>query len=270
VRPNFTLTYGVAGTKPYFPDKPTANPRRVDNYNYATDIVPSPAAGRRARASTGISPATARQQVRGGIGCFSGRNPFVYLSNQYGNTGIEFRAVAASATTNNVAFSPIRHTSPSRWRAGTQRDRRRSIPTTSSRRSSAAILPTTAICRSASSATSSALLETVSDVNYSNLNLVQTAPASTDARSSPVRYRPQRRDPAPEHDKGDNWMITTQLERRFRRGWFARGAYSYGRSNSISDTTNSTRAPRGERLHAGDINDVPLCRLELRPEHRWF
>ena len=32
-----------------------------------------------------------RQQVRGGIGLFSGRTPYVWLSNQYGNTGIEFR-----------------------------------------------------------------------------------------------------------------------------------------------------------------------------------
>ena len=35
-----------------------------------------------------------REQVRGGIGLFSGRTPYVWLSNQYGNTGIEFRGCA--------------------------------------------------------------------------------------------------------------------------------------------------------------------------------
>ena len=34
------------------------------------------------------------EQVRGGIGLFSGRTPYVWLSNQYGNTGIEFRRLA--------------------------------------------------------------------------------------------------------------------------------------------------------------------------------
>ncbi len=65
-------------------------------YGYATDVVPddytlSPRAGFNWDLSGGGS---ARQQVRGSIGYFGGRTPYVWLSNQYGNTGIEFRRLA--------------------------------------------------------------------------------------------------------------------------------------------------------------------------------
>ena len=40
------------------------------------------------------------KQLRGGVGMFSGRTPYVWLANQYGNTGIEFQRIGAS---NNAA-----------------------------------------------------------------------------------------------------------------------------------------------------------------------
>src|SRR5262249_28458435 len=36
------------------------------------------------------------QQIRGGIGSFAGRTPYVWLSNQYGNTGVDFTALAVT------------------------------------------------------------------------------------------------------------------------------------------------------------------------------
>src|SRR5262249_40869169 len=36
------------------------------------------------------------QQIRGGIGSFAGRTPYVWLSNQYGNTGVDFTALAVN------------------------------------------------------------------------------------------------------------------------------------------------------------------------------
>ena len=42
-----------------------------------------------------------REQVRGGIGLFAGRTPYVWLSNQYGNTGIEFRRLSVGLNANN-------------------------------------------------------------------------------------------------------------------------------------------------------------------------
>ncbi len=66
-------------------------------------------------------------------------------------------------------------------------------------------------------------------------------------------------------------MMTGQLERRFSGGWFARGAYSYGRSNSISDTTNSTARSTWLNVYTpGNINDAPLAvsNFDLAPPRR--
>ena len=88
---NFSLTYGVRMDIPTFPDKPTANPVAEANFGYATDEVPggvlwSPRAG----FNYALGPNNT-EQIRGGFGLFSGRTPYVWLSNQFGNTGNEFR-----------------------------------------------------------------------------------------------------------------------------------------------------------------------------------
>ena len=107
VRPTFTLTYGIRWDKPHFPDTPTANPAAVASYGFRTDVVPSPQQwSPRAGFNWDLTRGNVRQQVRGGVGLFGGRNPFVYLSNQYGNTGIEFRRISLTFNAaNSVPFS---------------------------------------------------------------------------------------------------------------------------------------------------------------------
>ena len=100
-RTNLTLTYGVRADIPIFPDKPTANPLTVSSYGYRTDEVPSsvmwsPRVGFNYALSDNNT-----EQVRGGVGLFSGRTPYVWLSNQYGNTGIEFRRLSLAFNANN-------------------------------------------------------------------------------------------------------------------------------------------------------------------------
>ena len=41
------------------------------------------------------------EQVRGGVGIFAGRPPYVFISNQYGNTGVDFTRIGASFNANN-------------------------------------------------------------------------------------------------------------------------------------------------------------------------
>src|SRR4051794_17061246 len=106
---NFTLTYGIRVDVPHFPDTPLANPVTVADFNLRTDITPSPlswspragfnwALGRNSQGSH-------QSQVRGGIGLFSGRTPYVWLSNQYGNTGVQFTNLSTGfATANSFPF----------------------------------------------------------------------------------------------------------------------------------------------------------------------
>ena len=273
VNPKFTLTYGLRWDKPYFPDKPTANPASVANYNYATDIVPSPSSwSPRAGFNWDLSSDSLRQQVRGGIGLFSGRNPFVYLSNQYGNTGVEFRRLSLTFNTNNnVTFSPDPDNQPkSVGAAGTNEidviDPDYQFPSiirgnlAYDRDLFAGIIGNVEVLFS----------NTVNDVNYSNLNLVQTG-TRPDGRPVFGRVNTTFSDVIllRNTDEGDNWMVTTQLERRFNSGWFARGAYSYGRSNSVSDTTNSTARSTWLNVYTpGNINDAPLAVSNFDLRHR--
>ena len=49
------------------------------------------------------------QQIRGGVGMFAGRPPYVWISNQFGNTGIDFTRIGAATageptTQNRIPF----------------------------------------------------------------------------------------------------------------------------------------------------------------------
>ncbi len=89
IAPNVKLTYGLRIDVPYFPTKPAQNDS-VSYYfpGYSTTNVPS--------GNIMWSPRIGfnwdvlgehTTQVRGGIGVFAGRVPYVWMSNNYGNTG---------------------------------------------------------------------------------------------------------------------------------------------------------------------------------------
>jgi hypothetical protein len=274
VKPDLTLTYGVRFDKPVFPDTPTANPDAVNLFGYQTDIVPAPESwSPRAGFNWDLSGDGTRQQVRGGIGLFSGRNPYVYLSNQYGNTGNEFKRLnsgtfsstanfgfiadpynqnksGAGVSTNEIDVIDPDYQFPAMLRGNIAYDR--DLPY--------GLIGTFEFL----------FTDTVKDVNYTNLNLVQTGTRLdgrpifskvSSAYSDVIKLR--------NTDQGWSRQITAQLERRFRGGWFARGSYSYGRSKTISDTTNSTARSTWANVYtAGNINDPVLARSNYELGHR--
>ena len=92
VLPNLILTLGVRLDVPIINNTPTANPMVRDSiYGIKTDQAAS--------GNLLFSPRLGfnwdvfndkKTQVRGGIGLFSGRTPYVWISNQFSNTGMEF------------------------------------------------------------------------------------------------------------------------------------------------------------------------------------
>jgi hypothetical protein len=272
IRPSFTLTYGVRFDKPVFPDTPTANPASVANYGFRTDVVPSPGQWS-PRAGFNWDPGgETKQQVRGGVGLFSGRNPFVYLSNQYGNTGIEFRRLSLNFNANNaVPFSADPDSQPkSVGAAGTNEidvvDPDYQFPAivrgnlAYDRNLPWGLLGNVEVLFS----------DTVKDVTYRNLNLVQTA-TRPDGRPVFSRVNSTFSDVIllQNTSEGQSWVVTTQLERRFRGGWYSRGAYSYGRSESVTDTRNSTARSTWLNVYTpGDINNPPVAVSDFDVRHR--
>lgn len=91
ILPNLTLTLGVRLDTPIINDLPTANPLVEQVFGIKTDQVAS--------GNLMFSPRIGfnwdvynnkKTQVRGGIGIFSGRTPYVWISNQFSNSGIDF------------------------------------------------------------------------------------------------------------------------------------------------------------------------------------
>ncbi len=119
LEPNFNLTYGVRFEVPYFVGSGFAN-AEVDGLNFVdndgknTKLSTSQLPGARLMISPRIGfnydiKGDKTTQVRGGAGLFTGRPPFVFLSNQMGNNGV----LNGGVNTNNTAAFPFNPNTPS-------------------------------------------------------------------------------------------------------------------------------------------------------------
>lgn len=107
---NLKLTYGVRMDMPIYFDKPSANEtfnnsEIAKKYDVATNRMPkslplwAPRVGFRWNLD-----AERKALLRGGIGIFTGRVPFVWISNSFSNTGVE---MAQYSIKNGDKYSPI-------------------------------------------------------------------------------------------------------------------------------------------------------------------
>jgi len=104
VRDNLTLTWGLRADQLSLPDSPTFNPEVQAIYGLRTNDVPDSNLVISPRIGFNWDPKSdGKQQLRGGLGIFSGRTPYVWVSNQYGNTGIEFQRLRGFGT---FTFNP--------------------------------------------------------------------------------------------------------------------------------------------------------------------
>jgi hypothetical protein len=154
-RDNLTVTAGLRLDATRFPDKPALNDTVQKYYQRSTssvggeDIQFSPRLG----FNWDVTGDQATQ-LRGGVGLFSGRTPYVWVSNAYGNTGLDYTASPAPTRrrrrTPRRASSPTRPASRAPARAPPATPRTRSTRcrrTSSCRRCSAPRWASTAGCR---------------------------------------------------------------------------------------------------------------------------
>ena len=272
--PELTLTYGVRADIPTFPDKPTANPASVAAFGLATDEVPggvlwSPRVG----FNYALGPNNT-EQIRGGLGLFSGRTPYVWLSNQFGNTGIEFRRISLSFNANNrIPFSPDPNAQPTTiGNAATNEidliDPDYKYPSL--------VRMNLAYDRELGVfgliGTAEFLYSTnVNDIKYQNLNLREVG---TRLDGRPVFQRNQVPTLSDvifltNTGEGDAWSLVFKVDRPFRDRFFMNAAYLYGESHSIMDGTSSQAASNWGNVYVpGDPNNPPLARSNFDPGHR--
>ena len=269
-----TLTFGVRADIPTFPDKPTRNPLTESTLNLSTEEVPSGVLWSPRIGFNYAVGGSSREQVRGGVGLFSGRTPYVWLSNQYGNTGMEFRRLTQSFNVNNrITFVPDPNAQPrtvggaatneidlidpdykypSLVRTNLAYDRELGF---------FGLIGTTEFLYS----------RNVHDIRYQNLNLTQTG-ARPDGRPVFARNRVAGLSDIiflTNTDQGDAWSIAFKVDRPMRNGFFMNTSYLYGRSRSIMDGTSSQAASNWGNVYVpGDPNDPPLTRSNFDPGHR--
>jgi hypothetical protein len=114
-----TLTLGLRADRPQFDTTPTFNPAVQTALGYSTSDIPSEKITWEPRVGFNWDIGQAgKQQLRGGVGVFQGRAPFVWISNAYGGTGIEIVNLTCASNTNPAlncvrpAFNPDPNNQP--------------------------------------------------------------------------------------------------------------------------------------------------------------
>ncbi len=111
VLPNLKITLGIRVDDPILPDTPTKNDSLIKyfgNYGISTNKVPSgnllwsPRLGFNWDVHNDQT-----MQVRGGAGIFTGSLPFVWLANDYLNTGLELTRIRSTASGTPFIYNPF-------------------------------------------------------------------------------------------------------------------------------------------------------------------
>jgi hypothetical protein len=273
VRRNLTLTYGLRVDFPIFTDTPLPNPAVSASYGMDTDVVPSSSTwAPRIGVNWDLSSSTVRQQLRFGTGLFGGRTPYVWLSNQYTNTGNEFTDIDTGFNANNrVPFVPDalnqpggvgraneinvvdpKYKYPRLLRGNVGYDRNLAF----------GLVGTVEVLFS----------QTLQDIDYQNLNL-SVAGQRPDGRPFYTLFpNPAFRDVVvlTNTTEGSSWTVATKLERQFRSGWYAQGSYLYGDSQTVNDGGSSQARSNWVNNYFGlsGVNDVPVAMSNFSPGHR--
>jgi hypothetical protein len=279
-----TLTYGIRLDAPRYPDKPNANPIAVQNFGLSTDVVPSTVQWSPRAGMNWDVRGDGREQVRGGVGMFTGKPAYVWISNQFGNTGIDFTRIGATLFTGSSTAPPNRipfvidplnqprtitgasagvfnneidlidpdfkYPSILRGNLGYDRELGGGFIGT------ADFVWTKAI----------------KDIKYQNLNFgIVPGVTSTGGRPFFARTFSNLSDVIllENTDKGYSWNLAFDVKRPFRNGFFIEGAYSYGVAKSIMDGTSDQAASNWGNVYVpGNPNDAPLVRSNFDPGHR--
>ena len=307
VTPRLTVTGGVRWDKPTFKNFPPLNETVLNEYGRATNVLPQNAQ---------ISPRLGfnwdvtgdqQNQLRGGIGSFTGPPPFVYLSNAFGNSGLSGfttlrcdGVVTATSSRAVPAFNQANITNPP-----------------------AACAPTTVAGVTRPGLTgalgarintidpdfkfpqylkasigfdhrfSTGLLEGVTgtveglytrsqqNVFYQNLALV--GPQSTDSRgrviygnftatgATPVTKGSRTEVLDATNSSGDyTWSTTFQLHKSFTTNYEGSIAYTYQQARDVTSTTSSTANSnyRYQRSTSGRLDDMSVSRSKYDQPHR--
>ncbi len=271
-----TLTYGARFDKPVFPDTPAANPLVEQLYGVRTDVTPSTFTfSPRVGVNYDLTQGETRQQLRGVVGIFGGRTPYVWLSNQYTSTGNEFTRISTGFNTiNRVPFSADPNNQPRNVGQAATNEINLIDPDYDYPQLVRASLGYDRDLGFANLIGTVELLysNTLKDIDYRNLNLTQTG-TRPDGRPVYARLNPAFSDVIflTNTDRGSTWTLATTVKKRFRNNWQLQGSYLYGESETVNDGGSSQARSNWVNVYNfGNPNQGTGSHVELRsraPHH---
>ena len=284
--PELTLTYGARVDLTQLPQDPSSNEIVAQaDIGRRTNEVPSSALQFNPRVGVNWDVFGDRTtQVRGGLGLFSGRTPFVWISNAYGNTGVDYvRFTCRGAEVPNFTADPDNQ--PSACAGGSATFAPNEINTVDPDYKFPQVFRmSAAVDRELGYAGMIGTLEglytrTLQDIKYQNLLIERDQAASV--REGREQYRVNRIEAGPGEipvgevidigntSEGHAWNLTAQLQRPVVDGWGFNAAYT------LSDAWDLNRGGSSQAISnwrfnptAGDPNDLPVARSNFLIRHR--
>ena len=256
-----------------YQDSPKYNPIVEQAVGYKTSDTPDedPIISPRLGFNWQIAP---EQQLRGGIGVFSGRTPFVWVSNAYGGTGIGQVSLSCIEPSCTPTFVADPNNQPTSFPAGGGSfETAITDPDFQAPRLWRATLGYDSVLPWGIRGTVEVLYsKTIEDVYYQNVNYVESG------NVSPIDGRPlyTRRSTALSNallltntSKGDQLMESLQLNRNFGQLFTVGASYTHQEANSAFDGGSSTASSNWRFHHTtGDIYEPELSRSAYETEHR--
>lgn len=268
VSDRLSLSLGLRIDKPDYVDSPSFNPDVLAALGYDTSSTPSDDIVVSPRFGFNWDPdGQGTQQVRGGVGVFAGRTPYVWVSNGYANTGIEATSLSfrgsipfiadplnqprdlGSAGTVTVDLLDPGFELPRVLRATVAYDRQ--LPWN--------VRGTAEVVWS----------QTQKDVFYMNVNKVQTGTSPLDGRPTFSSVSSGFRDALllTNTGEGEEKSFTLQFVRPFTKGLTLTAAWAYMDAESALDGTSSRAISNWQfRPTPGDIfhDDVATSAFEMK------
>ncbi len=266
-----TLNLGLRADLPRLTDQPTFNPLVNSTFGIDTSNVPNNQLMISPRLGFNWTPtASGKDQVRGGIGVFAGRTPFVWISNVYGGTGIEITGLSST----NVTFNPDPNNPPKNFPPGTGAI---SVDTINPHFKFPQVLRSTLaydreLPFGIRGSVEAMFTKTLEDIFYYNLNKVPTG--ATTFYGAPIYKNSSTAfsdvTNLSNTTKGEQQNLVAQLEKRFPFGLYVNGTYAYMNAKAAFEGTSSVAFSNWQfQTGDGDIYTQQLTRSFFDVPHRF-
>lgn len=283
---NFRMTYGLRVDMPIISDKPLRNEKVENTFpEHRTDRTPSGQLLWSPRLGFNYNVNGDRSLIlRGGAGVFTGRVPFVWLSNQFTNSGMLFGAVNTTGAVNingGNGFNP---------NIDEQKNMGGAVKTAEINLVSKKFkIPQVLRFNLASdfrlpggiNVTMEGMLsKTLNNIVYSDINIAPSAATIDPTLSGGKDLRPYYGAKVNRNDftnvilldnsnKGYSYSLTTQVQKSFAFGLDLMAAYTNGQARSLNDGASSTARSNWEFIQiVNNPNNPQIAISNYELKHR--